>query len=136
MGMVVYLMEAMTVEMGPEVHSTTMLIHAKGKFDLSLIKGAGKLFAEQYPERLGQVLVFPVGPVTRWLWSIAAPFLPQRTQGKVVLLDSAPWRDEIRKYVDEDQLPTRFGGTDDWDHQKEWNAARDRARRREAEPRA
>ena len=123
--MVVYLMEAMTAEMGPEVHSTTMLIHAeRGKFDLSLIKGAGQLFAEQYPERLGQVLVFPVGPVSRWLWSLAAPFLPKRTQGKVVLLESANWRDEIRKYVAEDQLPARFGGKDQWDHRTAWAAAR------------
>jgi hypothetical protein len=127
--MVVYLMEAMTAQMGPEVHSTTMLIHAeRGRFDLSVIKGAGKLFAEQYPERLGQVLVFPVGPVSRWLWSIAAPFLPKRTQGKVVLLESSNWQEEIRKYVAEDQLPKRFGGKDEWDHQEAWSAARARAR--------
>lgn len=133
--MVVYLMEAMAAEMerGEEVHSTTMLIHtAKGsKADFALLKGAGKLFAEQYPERLGQVLVFPVGTVSRWLWSATAPFLPARTRKKVVLLDSGTWQEDIRKYVDGDQLQARFGGSDEWEFQKEWEDARVRAQARE-----
>lgn len=127
--MVVYLMEAATAEMREDVHSISMLIHTSpGSFksNLELIKGAGKLFAEQYPERLGQVLVFPVGPVSRWLWSVAAPFLPVRTREKVVLLDSATWREKIVEYVEPSQLQTRFGGHDEWSFGQEMAEARAR----------
>ena len=124
--MVVYLMESITADMGNDQHQINMLVYcpSNSKFDLGLIKGAARLFAEQYPERLGKVLVFPVNSWKRWLWSVAKPFLPARTRDKVALLDSNNWQETIVDYIDEAELQERFGGRDSWKFEECWERAR------------
>jgi hypothetical protein len=91
--MVVYLMEATVLDMGDEFHQVTMLIYtppgSRSSFDMQLVQGAVKIFAAQYPERLGRVIVCPVTTGWRWIWTVASKFLPAQTRDKV---RSGLWR--------------------------------------------
>ena len=80
-------------------------------------------FAEQYPERLGKLVICPVSSWSRMLWGFAGNFLPARTLEKVVLLDEKKWRKEICRYVDPSQLQIKMGGEDRWSFDEAWKEA-------------
>mmetsp|Transcript_79258 Transcript_79258/g.220331 ORF Transcript_79258/g.220331 Transcript_79258/m.220331 type:complete len:371 (-) Transcript_79258:19-1131(-) len=70
-----------------------------------------RLLQNQYPERLYKALIFPVGRLTPWFWSLVKPFLDARTTSKLVFLQGGDAPRELQDHVAPEQLPSVFGGT-------------------------
>lgn len=70
-----------------------------------------------YPERVRNLVVYPVPMSFRWMWNIVKAFLDPVTADKVVLLGNgapsqgAPWRgcdrEQLSRYVDMSTLPDK-----------------------------
>lgn len=65
----------------------------------------------QYPERLGQLLIYEA-PTSFWmLWNLVWPFLNTATQAKVSMLYAAEGLQQIAETVPQSILPKDLGGT-------------------------
>lgn len=76
----------------------------------SYAKICSRMFSENFPERLDQVILFPMPWYARAIWAAIKPFLDERTAEKVVLLDGklpmgAPVPDTLYEFVNEEYIP-------------------------------
>jgi hypothetical protein len=76
---------------------------------VSFLRAVAALMSANFPERLHQLVVFPVPWVASTLWIVVKQFLDPETARKVVLLDgpadrAAPVPASLRKYLDDEAL--------------------------------
>ena len=98
------------------VEQSCTILDANGIGILSLagpIKGFVKLASDigqdYYPEMLGKMTIVNVGFLFRAIWSMVKSFIDAKTQSKISLLKSN-YKEELLKLIDEDKLPSFFGG--------------------------
>ena len=73
------------------------------------VKLASDIGQDYYPEMLGKMTIVNVGFLFRAVWSMVKGFIDPKTQNKINLLKSS-YKDELLELVDEDNLPSFFGG--------------------------
>ena len=73
------------------------------------LKLASNIAQDYYPEMLGKMTIVNVGFFFKAIWSLVKGFIDPKTQAKINLLKS-DYKDELLKLVDEDKLPSFFGG--------------------------
>ena len=73
------------------------------------IKLASDIGQDYYPEMLGKMTIVNVGFLFRAVWSLVKGFIDPKTQSKINLLKST-YKDDLLKLVDEENLPSFFGG--------------------------
>ena len=73
------------------------------------IKLASDIGQDYYPEMLGKMTIVNVGFLFRAVWSLVKGFIDPKTQSKINLLKST-YKDDLLELVDEDKLPSFFGG--------------------------
>ena len=98
------------------IEQSCTILDANGIGILSIagpIKGFVKLASDigqdYYPEMLGKMTIVNVGFLFRAIWSMVKSFIDAKTQSKISLLKSN-YKDELLKLIDEDKLPSFFGG--------------------------
>jgi len=81
--------------------------------DYSILKFAIDLLQNYYPERMGFSYVINTNWIFRIAWGIVAPWLDPRTRSKVIIVgdDMKPFF--VQYLMNEEVLPTRFGGQKD-----------------------
>jgi hypothetical protein len=81
-------------------------------FNLDLVKGLMRNLVNNYPERQYKIILVRVTLITRAIFRLIKPFLPQRTLNKLIFVGSKP--EEIRqillKDIDIENIPEIFGG--------------------------
>ena len=87
-----------------EIGITSLVGPIKG-----FLKLASDIGQDYYPEMLGKMTIVNVGMFFRAIWSMVKGFIDPKTQAKITLLKSN-YKDELLKLVDEDKLPSFFGG--------------------------
>lgn len=73
------------------------------------IKIASDIGQDYYPEMLGKMTIVNAGLLFRAVWSMVKGFIDPKTQAKISLLKST-YKDDLLAIVDEDKLPSFFGG--------------------------
>lgn len=74
-------------------------------------KKCSSLFSAHFPERLHQVVLFPMPWYARMIWAAVKPFLDARTAQKVVMMNGkvaadAPLPNCMWEFIDKEQVPT------------------------------
>ena len=111
-----YIFPACSAVVKRPVEQSCTILDANGIGIMSLfgpIKGFLKLASDigqdYYPEMLGKMTIVNVGFLFRAIWSMVKGFIDAKTQSKISLLKSN-YKEELLKLVDEDKLPSFFGG--------------------------
>ena len=111
-----YIFPACSAVVQRPVEQSCTILDANGIGITSLvgpIKGFLKLASDigqdYYPEMLGQMTIVNTGFFFRAIWNMVKSFIDAKTQSKIKLLNSS-YKDELLKIVDEDKLPSFFGG--------------------------
>ena len=111
-----YIFPACSAVVQKPIEQSCTILDANGIGITSLvgpIKGFLKLASDigqdYYPEMLGKMTIVNVGMFFRAIWSMVKGFIDPKTQAKITLLKSN-YKDELLKLVDEDKLPSFFGG--------------------------
>jgi hypothetical protein len=71
-------------------------------------KSTIQLFSDYYPELLATKFFVNVPRVLAWVFGAISNFLSKETVEKFVVLGDAR---DLNKYIDENQLPERYGGS-------------------------
>jgi len=102
---------------GPDTFNITWVVEIKGSsLSLSTVKATKHLFdslGQNYPERVGQILILNPPWTASIIWSFVKPFLTQQQIDKYVFIKGSEKdiRQELLKYIDEDQLiPALYQG--------------------------
>ena len=111
-----YIFPACSAVVKRPVEQSCTILDANGIGITSLfgpIKGFVKLASDigqdYYPEMLGKMTIVNVGFLFRAVWSLVKGFIDPKTQSKINLLKST-YKDDLLKLVDEENLPSFFGG--------------------------
>lgn len=75
--------------------------------DIEFIKHVGKVFQDNYPERLHRCIVFPTGLVFVGLWNIIKWFLDPVTQAKI---QPVLYLAGVQEFIDDEYIPISMGG--------------------------
>eukprot|EP01104_Vermistella_antarctica_P017300 TRINITY_DN6103_c0_g1_i1.p1 TRINITY_DN6103_c0_g1~~TRINITY_DN6103_c0_g1_i1.p1 ORF type:complete len:325 (-),score=58.18 TRINITY_DN6103_c0_g1_i1:107-1081(-) len=81
-----------------------------GNSDIPLSKAAFGIMNNYYPERLKQCIMLNPPWLFWGIWKVIKAFMDERTINKFVWLEDN-WRNDLRKYVAADQLPSSYGGS-------------------------
>ena len=73
------------------------------------VKLASDIGQDYYPEMLGKMTILNVGFLFRAVWAMVKSFIDPKTQAKISLLKK-PFLDDLLALIDEDKLPSIFGG--------------------------
>ncbi|EDV22074.1 uncharacterized protein TRIADDRAFT_29265, partial [Trichoplax adhaerens] len=68
-----------------------------------------KMYEENYPEFLKRVFIINAPAIFPVMYSLMKPFVSEETKQKIFVLGSN-WKQVLRQYIDEDQLPKALGG--------------------------
>lgn len=82
-----------------------------------LSRMALRIALDNYPERLQCTYFFNCNWIVSKLWSFAKRLVDEKTLAKMKMYQDCP-TDELLQIIDEDKLPTVFGGKCDCSHQK------------------
>ena len=111
-----YIFPACSAVVQRPVEQSCTILDANGIGITSLvgpIKGflrlASDIGQDYYPEMLGKMTIVNVGLFFRAIWSMVKGFIDPKTQAKINLLKSS-YKDDLLELVDEDKLPSFFGG--------------------------
>jgi hypothetical protein len=111
-----YIFPACSAVVKRPVEQSCTILDANGIGIFSLvgpIKGFVKLASDigqdYYPEMLGKMTIVNVGFLFRAIWSMVKGFIDPKTQSKISLLKSS-YKEDLLKIVDEENLPSFFGG--------------------------
>ena len=77
---------------------------------MQLFKDALEIDQGTYPEFLGNLFLINAPFIFRGMWSVIKGWIDPKTASKFVVLGS-DYRETLLKYIDEDQLPVEYGGT-------------------------
>lgn len=101
---------------GTPVSSTLCLADMKG-FSLQRfwsakdsLKELSRVSKDYYPETMAKLILINVPAPFTFVWNIAKKWLEPETRDKVVLLGS-DYRSFLLEIIDEENLPTEYGGT-------------------------
>lgn len=78
----------------------------------TFIKGMVGTDSDHYPERLGMMMIINAPFMLSWAWKIIQAFLDDVTKAKIKIYSSpSEWQPELFKFIDRDQAPIMYGGT-------------------------
>jgi hypothetical protein len=76
------------------------------------IKGMVVTDSDHYPERLGTLILVNAPSMLSYAWRIIQGFLDPVTKAKIHIFSNPDeWRPVLLSYIDEDQIPRKYGGT-------------------------
>ena len=111
-----YIFPACSAVVQKPVEQSCTILDANGIGIFSLvgpIKGFVKIASDigqdYYPEMLGKMTIVNVGLFFRAIWTMVKGFIDPKTQAKISLLKSS-YKEELLKLIDENKLPSFFGG--------------------------
>jgi len=79
-----------------------------------IVKALAKIGADHYPETMEKTLIVNAPLAFRVVWSFVTPLLDARIRASISILGGrSQYLPELLKYVDEADLPTFLGGTDE-----------------------
>jgi len=65
--------------------------------------------ADNYPERLGRMIIINTPWVFSFIWKIVAPFIDAKTKSKISIV-YGKYTDDLLKYIPMESLPKEYGG--------------------------
>ncbi|XP_028980943.2 SEC14-like protein 2 isoform X3 [Esox lucius] len=103
-------------ELGKSVEMVTLIYDCEGLGLKHLWKPALEaygeiltMFEENYPEGLKRVFLIKTPKLFPMAYNLVKHFLSEETRRKICILGSN-WQEELRKYIDPEQLPVVYGG--------------------------
>ncbi|KAG5272399.1 hypothetical protein AALO_G00165100 [Alosa alosa] len=109
--------EQQSAKLGTHIESITLIYDCEGLGMKHLWKPAIEaygdilsMFEENYPENLKRVFLIKAPKLFPLAFNLVKPFLCEDTRRKIVVL-GGNWKDVLRTYIDEDQLPVAYGGS-------------------------
>jgi hypothetical protein len=78
---------------------------------ISLFKIGSQLDERYYPETVETALIVNAPGVFPVCWKAVSPFIDAKTKGKIHILSAATQTATLLQYIDADQLPIEYGGT-------------------------
>jgi hypothetical protein len=106
------------IEQGCDFITTDAIVQVHDYADTSMFsmsaitrrasKSTIQLFSDYYPELLSTKFFVNVPRVLAWVFGAISNFLSKETVAKFVVLGDAR---DLNKYIDENQLPERYGGS-------------------------
>jgi len=66
--------------------------------------------ADNYPERLGRMIIINTPWVFSFLWKIVAPFIDAKTKSKISII-YGNYTEDLLKYIPPETLPKEYGGS-------------------------
>jgi len=75
------------------------------------LRTVSKISSDNYPETLGVMLIVNVPSFFSVVYSVAKPLIPAETKKKIHIITARHVKEELLKYIDEDQLPQFLGGS-------------------------
>jgi len=79
--------------------------------DLNLVKSVAQILQDYYPERLGCCFLVYNSWLFDAFWRAISLFLDKNTVAKVHFLGTSGYKKRLLRVIDEDNLPSQFGGT-------------------------
>lgn len=109
------MMEEASKRTGKPIHTCTTILDMNGlslahRNTLVFLQAALEFDLKHYPERPERVLVVNTPWIAPGLWEMVKMFLDESTKSKVEIL-GWNYKEELLKYIDADQLPVEYGGT-------------------------
>uniref|UniRef100_A0A3P8ZA78 SEC14-like lipid binding 7 n=1 Tax=Esox lucius TaxID=8010 RepID=A0A3P8ZA78_ESOLU len=105
-----------TEKLGKSVEMVTLIYDCEGLGLKHLWKPALEaygeiltMFEENYPEGLKRVFLIKTPKLFPMAYNLVKHFLSEETRRKICILGSN-WQEELRKYIDPEQLPVVYGG--------------------------
>lgn len=78
----------------------------------NVVKEASSVAQDYYPEMLGKMFIINAPTLFSGLWVMVKPYLDEATVKKISILGGPQYYlPELKKYVDEDKIPSTMGGT-------------------------
>ena len=77
---------------------------------MTLFRDALEIDQNAYPEYLGNLFIINAPFVFRGMWSVIKGWVDPKTAKKFIVLGSN-YKETLLQYIDEDSLPTEYGGT-------------------------
>eukprot|EP01119_Soliformovum_irregulare_P002226 TRINITY_DN12512_c0_g1_i1.p1 TRINITY_DN12512_c0_g1~~TRINITY_DN12512_c0_g1_i1.p1 ORF type:complete len:299 (+),score=74.18 TRINITY_DN12512_c0_g1_i1:79-975(+) len=114
----IYMFEKGRKELKPPIETTTVILDMKGFnlecLDYPFTKFLIDTFATKYPESLGWAFLLDPPWIFKGAWAVIKPWMDAKTLEKIKFLNK---REELKMYIDEDQLLKEYGGTDAYVYQ-------------------
>ncbi|XP_012670466.1 SEC14-like protein 2 [Clupea harengus] len=109
--------EQQSAQLGTHVEAITLIYDCEGLGMKHLWKPAIEaygdiltMFEENYPEGLKRVFLIKAPKLFPVAFNLVKHFLCEETRRKIIVL-GGNWKDVLREYIDEDQLPVAYGGS-------------------------
>eukprot|EP00943_MAST-04B_sp_MAST-4B-sp1_P000632 g632.t1 len=90
-----------------DLQGLTMFGDSRG---MTLFRDALEIDQNAYPEYLGNLFIINAPFVFRGMWSVIKGWVDPKTAKKFIVLGSN-YKETLLQYIDEDSLPTEYGGT-------------------------
>ncbi|KAK8938564.1 hypothetical protein KSP39_PZI011333 [Platanthera zijinensis] len=111
---VVYIIEKLCSRIQRGQEKFTVIVDLEGLgFSNCDIKGfiaALDILQNNYPERLGKLLIVHTPYLFMKLWKIIYPFIDNTTKSKIVFIENKNMMEKLLEDIDESQLPENYGG--------------------------
>ena len=111
-----YRLPACSVKAGKEIDKIFMVLDLKDApnllqihSSLSLLQKLLAIDNSNYPELLSKLIIINAGMIFTGIWRVVSNVLPRETVEKISILGSS-YKAELLEHVDEDNLPSFFGG--------------------------
>ncbi|KAJ5730625.1 SEC14 cytosolic factor [Penicillium malachiteum] len=75
-----------------------------------------QLLMTGYPEILDRIFVLNAPSYFGWMWGIMKKWIDPGTAAKVVIVPESEMMSTLTKYIDLENIPTRFGGEFSWEN--------------------
>ncbi|KAJ6016167.1 SEC14 cytosolic factor [Penicillium herquei] len=75
-----------------------------------------QLLKTGYPEILDRIFVLNAPSYFGWMWGIMKKWIDPGTAAKVVIVPASEMMPTLTKYIDPENIPSRFGGEFSWEH--------------------
>lgn len=109
--MAIWWLETSLLLMPTDKTKYTLLVdrsnHKSENTDIELIRAVGKVFQDNFPERLFRCIVYPSGIVFYGIWNIVKYFLDPVTQQKVQPVLTLAG---VQQHIDDEYIPISMGG--------------------------
>lgn len=111
---VVYLIEKLCSRMQGDQEKFTMIADLQGwgysNCDIRGSLAALDILQNNYPERLGKLLIVHVPYLFMKAWKIIYPFIDKNTKSKIIFVEDKNMMTKLLEDIDESQLPEQYGG--------------------------
>ncbi|XP_020677936.1 phosphatidylinositol transfer protein 3-like isoform X2 [Dendrobium catenatum] len=109
-----YILEKLCSRMQGKEEKFTIIADLKGwgysNCDIRAYIAALDILQNNYPERLGKLLLLHVPYLFMKAWKIICPFIDKNTKSKIIFVEDKNKMTTLLEDIDESQLPEQYGG--------------------------